>query len=385
MWMDESNPWDDPTAQNTGPAQNNDLSWDENASAAEQPFAPPSNASPSWGNNFSAYTAPQEESRGAPQAPAQGGAWWDSPQFISGGFDTDFSNFGTGNAPAMQMSQGAGLSPQSWSPSVSAGLPTAFTAGTGVGINTPMTFGTNSSFAPPAAGNASLTGDMGGTIEKGLNGVESWGKSHPLLSAALAQIASRVANNRAQQQAQNQYNQGQSDRAEGLGYLREQRAAQQEATNKNNQVAGQWNENAAQYARDANSNFNPQNRAVRSMAQQQAANSRARAAAKESGRKKGLSAEAIAANDRRAGLDLGGTTAYMEGLDNGRAMQGQALTTAKGLGMPYGFADSSNAQSTLMAGARGALPAKDDSLQKLLEMYLGNPTQREVTKQSKTQ
>jgi hypothetical protein len=113
------------------------------------------------------------------------------------------------------------------------------------------------------------------------------------------------------------------------------------------------------------------------MAQQQMSTARNMNDARTQMQKAGKSKATIDAEMRRAKLagTTGATTAFVKGLDTGRAAQQSALTAAKGLTQNYNAtADYSGANALAKAGQ-----ADTDRLTSMLNTYLGNPVyQQEV-------
>lgn len=165
--------------------------------------------------------------------------------------------------------------------------------------------------------------------------------------------------------------------------LREQAlASQAEALRENQQVARANNQQAAQSFDEARSLYNPQEMAVRGMAQQNVATQRGIDTLRQQLQRRGLSQAAIDAEIRRARLggSTAATTAYTKGLDVGRTAQQQALTSAKGLqtnvpGLSYTPSSTVAdyyARQAATSQKQGELTS--GQLAKLLEDYLGQPT-----------
>lgn len=166
------------------------------------------------------------------------------------------------------------------------------------------------------------------------------------------------------------------------GYLaaKPQQAAAKQATaqqaavvQENQQTARENNQQAAQSFNEARSLYNPQEMAVRGMAQQTAATQRGIVDLRKQLARRGMSQASIDAEVRRA--RLGGSTdataAYTKGLDVGRSAQQSALAAAKNLQTTVPGTDFYGTQAT--AGQQGAA-LTSAQLSKLLEDYLGNPT-----------
>ena len=138
-------------------------------------------------------------------------------------------------------------------------------------------------------------------------------------------------------------------------------------------MADYWNAQSRQSGDEARSLYNPQELAIRGMAQQQAATGRREQDAYAAAIRRGLSPADAAAEARRVKLagSTAATTGYMAGLDTGRKGQEGALSSAKGLSMSYG------APSTALADAYNTMgQATGDQLRSLLEFYTGDPTRR---------
>jgi hypothetical protein len=197
----------------------------------------------------------------------------------------------------------------------------------------------------------------GNPIESGLGSVGNWVEKNALTARLgldltgmlLARQAGKDANRIAQQQ------------------MDMQRAAQQ----KNTANADKWNEQATASANEARSLYNPQEMAVRGMAQQQMANQRGMLDSMKQMQKAGKSKATIDAEMRRAKLagTTGATTAYMAGLDKGRAAQQSALASAKGLSSNYNT--TADYTAATMAGNAGLRDAQNVTA--MLNTYLGNP------------
>ena len=152
---------------------------------------------------------------------------------------------------------------------------------------------------------------------------------------------------------------------------REQMQMQRAAQQKNAAVADRANAQSAQSFNEARSLYNPQEMAIRSMADAKMANMRAQEAARNQMQKSGRSKGTIDAEMRRAQLagTTGANTAYLRGLDTGRAAQQSALSSAGGLARNYSTgADYSAADRVAKAGQ-----SNSDQLTSMLNNYLGNP------------
>ena len=152
---------------------------------------------------------------------------------------------------------------------------------------------------------------------------------------------------------------------------REQMQMQRAAQQKNAAVADRANAQSAQSFNEARSLYNPQEMAIRSMADAKMANMRAQEAARNQMQKSGRSKGTIDAEMRRAQLagTTGANTAYLRGLDTGRAAQQSALSSAGGLARNYNTgADYSAADRVAKAGQ-----SNSDQLTSMLNNYLGNP------------
>ena len=194
-------------------------------------------------------------------------------------------------------------------------------------------------------------------IERNIGRAQTWTRDNyntarlglDLTGLLLANNANRSANRLAQQQMQ----------------------MQQQAQQKNAAMADKSNAQATQSFNEARSLYNPQERAVRAMAQQQMSTARNMVDARNQMARAGKSKATIDAEMRRAKLQgsTGAATAYTAGLDMGRQAQQQALTAAKGLTSNYSTnADYSGADRVANAGVGQA-----QQITGMLNNYLGNP------------
>jgi hypothetical protein len=154
----------------------------------------------------------------------------------------------------------------------------------------------------------------------------------------------------------------------------EQLELQRRVQSQNEAQANLWNAQAKKSLNEANSLYNPQQMAVRSMADTRAATDRVISQNEADMRKRGMSSADIAAETRRARLGgaTGAITAYGRGLDAGRSAQQSAISGAKGLSQQYtGTPNYGAADQVLKAGQLTA-----QSTQNLLNTYLGNPVGR---------
>ena len=194
-------------------------------------------------------------------------------------------------------------------------------------------------------------------IERNIGRAQTWTRDNyntarlglDLTGLLLANNANRSANRLAQQQMQ----------------------MQQQAQQKNAAMADKANAQATQSFNEARSLYNPQERAVRAMAQQQMSTARNMVDARNQMARAGKSKATIDAEMRRAKLQgsTGAATAYTAGLDMGRQAQQQALTAAKGLTSNYNTtADYAGADRVANAGLGQA-----QQITGMLNNYLGNP------------
>ena len=163
----------------------------------------------------------------------------------------------------------------------------------------------------------------------------------------------------------------------------EQLRMQREALNRNNQQADQFNTQATQSLNEARSLYNPQEMAIRAMAQQQMGTQNLITEGERDMRRRGMSDATIAAETRRARLGgtTGATTAYTKGLDVGRVAQQGALSSAKSLSQQYGSptlttslggdVDYSLANALSKSGADTTA-----NLKAMLNLYLDDPITR---------
>ena len=159
---------------------------------------------------------------------------------------------------------------------------------------------------------------------------------------------------------------------------------------RNNQTADQFNAQATQSVNEARSLYNPQEMALRGMAQQRMGTQNLISENEREMRRRGMSSAAIAAESRRARLGgtTGETTAYFRGLDTGRVAQQGALSSAKNLAQQYGqygtfsgapglttslgaTPDFTGAERMSKAGADMTKQYKD-----MLNLYLDDPIYR---------
>lgn len=195
------------------------------------------------------------------------------------------------------------------------------------------------------------------------------------LVSALAGQSQMNAAKRQQAQSNEQMNRELAMREKAL-------ASQMEALQENQQLARQTNQQATQSFDEARSLYNPQEMAIRGMAQQKAATERDVANLRQQLQRRGLSQAAIDAEIRRARLggSTAATTAYTKGLDVGRTAQQQALTSAKGLqtnvpGLSYTPSSAAAdyfARQAVTSQQQGDMTSAQ--MTKLLEDYLGQPT-----------
>jgi hypothetical protein len=175
--------------------------------------------------------------------------------------------------------------------------------------------------------------------------------------------------------------------AEQMQMQREMYERSNQQLERNNQLADQFNTQATQSVNEARSLYNPQEMAIRAMAQQQMGTQNLITAGERDMRRRGMSDAAIAAETRRARLGgtTGATTAYTKGLDVGRQAQQSALTSAKGLSQQYGGVGAAPALTTNLGGDANYTLANTLSksgadttanLKALLNLYLGDPITR---------
>lgn len=164
---------------------------------------------------------------------------------------------------------------------------------------------------------------------------------------------------------------GYKSRNDANDLAREQMQMQRAAQQQNAAVADRANAQSAQSFNEARSLYNPQEMAIRSMADAKMANMRAQEAARAQMQKSGRSKGTIDAEMRRAQLagTTGANTAYLRGLDTGRAAQQSALGSASNLARNYNTgADYTAADRVAKAGQ-----SNSDQLTAMLNNYLGNP------------
>lgn len=314
---------------------------------------------------------PQQDYNFAPQqgtADAAPTPFWDYTFSAGAGGTPDWSgyaNYGAGTAPGL---------PTNVAPSYQA------TFGAGSGATPGLTMGptgTSSYDLGASTQQAGLTGSFGGagTTSAMQGGFADVTKQPGLLDQArqgFADLAKFGQDNKDLVKFGSQL----------AGYLaaKPQQAAAKQATaqqaavvQENQQQARANNQQAAQSFDEARSLYNPQEMAVRGMAQQTAATQRGVADLRKQLARRGLSQASIDAEVRRA--RLGGSTdataAYTKGLDVGRSAQQSALAAAKNLQTTVPGTDFYGDQAK--AGQEGA-NLTSAQLSKLLEDYLGNPT-----------
>jgi hypothetical protein len=151
--------------------------------------------------------------------------------------------------------------------------------------------------------------------------------------------------------------------------------SQVEANQQNQAVAQRLNQEAMQSFDEARSLYNPQEMAIRGLAQTRGTTQRNIQQMRQELARRGLSPAAIEAEVRRAQVAgaAGESTAFTAGLDTGRRAQQQALSGARALtqtvpGLQYtpsaSVADYYSRQGT----------ATSQTLRDMLESYLGYPT-----------
>lgn len=339
-----------------------------------------------WGSNTYDYGATQQPSTQAPTP------FWDYT-----------FNAGTAGSGA----QTPGL-PASATPAYAA------TFGAGAGTQPSMAMGPTGSaqFATTAApSQAGITGGMGvtpaagyaaadavgmegmgfgtfgqpGLLERanaGLKQLGAWGKENAEVVKLGTGLASAIAGQRGASAAKRQQGVADQQIQRELAMREQAQQSQMAALAENQRMAGLSNQQAQQSFDEARSLYNPQEMAVRSMAQQTAATQRGVENLRKDLARRGLSKAAIDAEVRRARLggSTAATTAYTKGLDTGRAAQQSALTSAKGLTSTVPGLSYTPSSSVADYYARQAEATQKQStltsaqLQKLLEDYLGQPT-----------
>lgn len=289
-----------------------------------------------------------------------GGGSYSLPRINEWG-STPTGTYGTGSvggAPSQYSLAGGTGSSYGLQPTGTAGLQTgSFTPGAGssTGVDYSLT-------SAPSVGNAGVTGDFGsyGTkVEAGLGKVASWGQENPRLASALVQGVGALSAMSGQRKANK--------------LMEQQLGQQQQQFDKSNAMADYWNTQSRQSGDEARSLYNPQELAVRGMAQQVASTGRQEQAARSAALKRGMTpaeAEAEARRVRLAG-STNATTGYLAGLDTGRGAQQSALSSAKGLSMGYGMPADTSAAA---AGYRTSATNTAAGLQSMLERYLGQPS-----------
>lgn len=365
-----------------------------------------------------------------------GGAWWDTPSFTPS-FTPQYSaptftptfTMGEGTGTNMFSMGNTGLGTQAGGGSFgtatsgqgSFGGITAGSGGAGTGsfttAPTTSTAGVTGEFGMmdegqfglnPNAYNVSGQGvssgfqdqpvDQPGPIRRGLSAVNEYARTNPMgarLGLEGAGLLLGAYNQRAANKEARRVNDMQSSDREALRSLQAEQMQMQremyERSNqqlqRNNQLADQFNAQATQSVNEARSLYNPQEMAIRAMAQQQMGTQNLITEGERDMRRRGMSDAAIAAETRRARLGgtTGATTAYTRGLDVGRQAQQSALTSAKGLSQQYGTVGAAPALTTNLGGAPNYSLADTLSksgadttanLKALLNLYLGDPITR---------
>jgi hypothetical protein len=310
-------------------------------------------------------------------------------------------NTGAGTTAAMQ----GGFSDTTPGLPVNAAPAYAATFGAGAGAQPGITMGPSGStqFATDAApSQAGITGGMGGTTaamqggfgqtaqqpgllqraNAGLKELGAWGKENAEVVKLGSGLVSALAGQRNASAARQQQGVADQQIQRELAMREQAQQSQMAALAENQRMAGISNQQAQQSFDEARSLYNPQEMAIRGMAQQTAATQRGVENLRKDLARRGLSQAAIDAEVRRARLggSTAATTAYTKGLDTGRAAQQQALTSAKGLTSTVPGLSYTPSSSVADYYARQAETTKNQSaltsaqLQKLLEDYLGQPT-----------
>lgn len=227
---------------------------------------------------------------------------------------------------------------------------------------------------PTAEANYTLDGSGGGTFnappreqgafsdavnraETGIRGVQDFARDNYNVARLGLDVAGMAA--------------GYKSRNDANDLAREQMQMQRAAQQKNAAVADRANAQAAQSFNEARSLYNPQEMAIRSMADAKMANMRAQEAARAQMQKSGRSKGTIDAEMRRAQLagTTGANTAYLRGLDTGRAAQQSALGSASNLARTYNTGADYNAADRVAKAGQ----SNSDQLTAMLNNYLGNP------------
>lgn len=151
--------------------------------------------------------------------------------------------------------------------------------------------------------------------------------------------------------------------------------SQVQANQQNQAVAQRLNQEAMQSLDEARSLYNPQEMAIRGLAQTRGTTQRNIAEMRRDLARRGLSPAAIEAEVRRAQVagSAGESTAYARGMDVGRTAQQGALTAARGLTQNVpGLQYTPSASVANYYAQQGA--ATSQTLRDMLESYLGYPT-----------
>lgn len=343
------------------------------------------------------YNAPQVDySFAATQQPAQQSVPYWETTFTQGPADYSFvsPSYGLGMGGS-----GAGLG---YSVTPSAAAPAyGATFGAGGGAAPGLTMGPSGSSmyslgtAPTQAG---VTGSFGGAGATSTTGAEQpglltqarqgfadlakFGRENADLVKFGTGLVSALAGQSQMNAAKRQQGMANDQMNRELAMREQAQASQMAALQENQQMARQANQQATQSFDEARSLYNPQEMAVRGMAQQNVATQRGIADLRQQLQRRGLSQAAIDAEIRRARLggSTAATTAYTKGLDVGRTAQQQALTSAKGLqtnvpGLSYSPSSAAAdyfARQAATSQQQGAMTSAQ--LSKLLEDYLGQPT-----------
>jgi hypothetical protein len=151
--------------------------------------------------------------------------------------------------------------------------------------------------------------------------------------------------------------------------------SQVEANQQNQAVAQRLNQEAMQSFDEARSLYNPQEMAIRGLAQTRGTTQRNIQQMRQELARRGLSPAAIEAEVRRAQVAgaAGESTAFTAGLDTGRRAQQQALSGARALTQTVpGLQYTPSASVADYYARQGA--ATSQNLRDMLESYLGYPT-----------
>lgn len=362
-------------------------------------LAPPSGSSGSVGLQAPSYQAPSYTPSYGGQQTQQGGAWWDAAPT----YNTPMFTAGSGvnamyNTPQMQGSS-VGLS----MPQMDGGATLRPGSGaTSAGDGTFMGTGLTVRAAPAQSG---VTGSFGVNPQSQMQGMRQQSMLEQPLTPETQAVIDRVNAGVVQEPGvmrqagdwlrdpanQNMVRLGIQGLGALAGYQQQREANRQiqqqvqrgdqafesqvEANQQNQAVAQRLNQEAMQSFDEARSLYNPQEMAIRGLAQTRGTTQRNIQQMRQELARRGLSPAAIEAEVRRAQVAgaAGESTAFTAGLDTGRRAQQQALSGARALTQTVpGLQYTPSASVADYYARQGA--ATSQNLRDMLESYLGYPT-----------